>query len=369
MSARLLLGSFESEKGTLAAVAEARRRGYPIADVFTPYPVHGLETAMGLAPSWLGRACFVLGLAGFAAAMTLQTWTHSVDWPINVGGRPFNAWPAYMPVAFEVMVLLAGIGTVLLFFVVSRLYPGKRARVLDPQSTDSRFLIAIEAEGAATDTRAVLAMLRSCGAVVVEEREAAVPDPACPGSGHRILQWGLGLGLAATVFLNLALVRDPADPNPDPLADMASFVAYPSDAPHAALPGGTAAQPPREGTIARGRMPFHYEATPEDAERAGRELSNPFAVSDADRLRRGAEIYARFCAVCHGHDGTGGGPVTRRGVPPPPSLVDGPSAKMPEGRLYHVLTHGQGNMAPYAAQIPPEDRWAVILHVLKLQNR
>lgn len=367
MSRRLLLGSFAHEKALLEAVLEARRRGYPVADVHTPYPVHGLDEAMGLRPSRLGIACFGFGLLGVLLASGLQAWTHGVDWRLNVGGRPFNAWPAYVPVAFEVMVLMAGVLTVLAFLVVSRLYPGKPAEVLSSRASDDHFLVVIEATGPASDTQAVLDLLRTRGAVAVEDREASRP-PRAPGF-HRLLQWGLAGGFAVTVALNLLLTTDPARPNPDFLPGMVTPVAYPSDAPHPSLPGRAASQPPQEGTIARGHMPLHLGSGLEAAERAGRELENPLRADDAAALARGALVFSRHCAVCHGGDGGGNGPVTRRGVPPPPSLLAGASAGMPPGRLFHVVSRGQGNMAAYDDQLSVSDRWAVVLHVMRLQGR
>src|ERR1043165_2532296 len=119
MNRRLLLGTFANERDLLHTVHAARQRGFPVADVYTPYPVHGMDEAMGLKPSRLSIFCFVCGLLGGVLAMTMQHWTMAIDWPINVGGRPFNSWPAFVPVGFEVMGLLGGFGVVLVVFGVS----------------------------------------------------------------------------------------------------------------------------------------------------------------------------------------------------------------------------------------------------------
>lgn len=121
-----------------------------------------------------------------------------------------------------------------------------------------------------------------------------------------------------------------------------------------------------EGAVARGAMPFSYKATPEDAASAGRELSNPLK-STPDNLQRGAQIFAAYCFPCHGPGGNGDGPVTKRGVPAPPSLFDDKVTTMPDGKMYHIVTLGQGNMAAYASQIERDDRWRAILHVRALQ--
>jgi len=159
MSRRFLLASFEREEDLLAATEAARARGYTIVDVFTPYAVHGLERAMGLAPSRLPWACFLGGATGLSIAIALQVWTSAVDWPLNVGGKPFVSGPAFVPVAFELTVLLAGLTAFAATFVRSGLYPGKRAVVL-PRTTDDRFTIALEDTGpsfSVVEARALLA--------------------------------------------------------------------------------------------------------------------------------------------------------------------------------------------------------------------
>jgi len=134
-------------------------------------------------------------------------------------------------------------------------------------------------------------------------------------------------------------------------------------------PDGKTLQPPESGTIARGQMPLHLRPTPEDAVRAGLELHNPLAASDVRARQQGAWAFANYCAVCHGPAARGDGPVTRRGVPPPPSLLADKARAMKDGQLFHVLTFGQGNMASYAGQLSREQRWQVILHVRELQKQ
>lgn len=121
-----------------------------------------------------------------------------------------------------------------------------------------------------------------------------------------------------------------------------------------------------KGAVARGAMPFPYEATPEDAARAGRQLANPLKPTP-ENLERGAQVYRANCLICHGPGGNGDGPVTKRGVPAPPSLFGDNAMTMADGKLYHIVSLGQGNMAAYAAQIEREDRWRSVLHMRALQ--
>ncbi|MEW6071070.1 MAG: DUF3341 domain-containing protein [Planctomycetota bacterium] len=163
---------FEREEDLLGATRAARARGLAIVDAYVPYAVHGLDEAMGLRPSRLPWICFALGVLGAAFKVWFEFWTTAVDWPIDVGGKPWNSLPAFVPVTFEVMVLFAGLSTVLVFFVGRRLLPGRRARLPVPGVTDDRFALLLEESDAGFDPRAVEALLREHRALQVKERVA-----------------------------------------------------------------------------------------------------------------------------------------------------------------------------------------------------
>jgi mono/diheme cytochrome c family protein len=368
MSRRLLIGTFAKEHDLVAVTTAARVRGYPIVDAYTPYPVHGLDKAMGLKPSRLSVFCFAMGLAGVGLAMLMQHWTLAIDWPINVGGRPFNSWPAYVPVAFEVLVLLAGFGVVFAFFGVSRLFPGKAENSASPGVTNDCFVLVIEATGAAVDSDAVLRLYREHGAIDAAERDDSTPDAGAPWCNAKLANGFLGGLLTLMVILNWTLGTNHSTPNREFLPEMVQAVPFESFGEHPNLPNNMVLQVPIEGTIARGQQILHYQATPEDAERAGAELTNPFSLEEAKRLKRGKQVYENYCQMCHGIAGRGDGPVSQRGVSPPPSLLADKTLKFKDGQLFHIITYGQGNMAAYAGQVPPEDRWAVILHLRRMQK-
>ncbi|MBI2839181.1 MAG: cytochrome c [Acidobacteria bacterium] len=186
---------------------------------------------------------------------------------------------------------------------------------------------------------------------------------------RNILNVFLLVVLVTVLSLNFVIRRDPGQRNVEIMAEMVNSVAYESQAENPAVVGGNTALQPVSGTIARGFMPLHYEATPEDAKRAGAELMNPFAAEDARSLDRGATVYANFCAVCHGATGLGDGPVTTRGFPPPPSLNGENALKMSDGQMFHILTYGQKNMPSYPSQVTRGDRWSVILYIRSLQKQ
>lgn len=176
------------------------------------------------------------------------------------------------------------------------------------------------------------------------------------------------LAFVGSLALNWTLGRDMSQPNSDFLPGMAESVPYGAFAPNPNFPDGKTLREPAPGTIPQGHLPLHYGPTPEDAVRAGQELHNPFRAEDAAVRERGAQVFANYCQVCHGPQGLGNGPVTQRGVPPPPSFLTGKSKDMKDGHLFHILTYGQGNMPSYASQLSREDRWRAIVHVRSLQQ-
>jgi hypothetical protein len=160
---------FATEEDILGAARAAREHGFRIADVYTPYAVHGLDQVMGLRPSRLPWVCFVGGLLGAGLKLGFQFWTMAVDWPMNVGGKPWNSLPAYVPITFEVMVLLAGLGVVLAFLLRSRLFPGKQAAPQFQGATNNRFVLVLENLDDALDAAAARCLFSDFHAMPGEE--------------------------------------------------------------------------------------------------------------------------------------------------------------------------------------------------------
>jgi len=167
---RLLVSRFDRADDLLDATVAVRARGLSIVDAYTPYAVHGLDHAMGLQPSKLPWVCFLLGLFGAAFKVWFEYWTTASDWPIDVGGKPWNSLPAFVPVTFEVMVLFAGVSTVVAFFLVAGLRPGRRAATPDARVTDDCFVLILEQTDASFDVGQVRGLLERYHAVGIEER-------------------------------------------------------------------------------------------------------------------------------------------------------------------------------------------------------
>lgn len=171
----------------------------------------------------------------------------------------------------------------------------------------------------------------------------------------------------ALLSLNWVLRVDPNERNVDFMPNMARSIPFDSFSANPNFADGMTLRRPVSGVVIRGFMPLHYAATPADAQRAGRELVNPYR--DAQSLARGALVYATYCEICHGLNGKGDGTVAQRGFPMPPSLLAPRARGLADGQIFHIVTFGQNNMPSYASQIEREDRWRAILYVRDIQRR
>lgn len=170
MNKRIYLGIFEREEDLLQAAQSARQEGWLIRDIYSPYPIHGVARVLALPRSRLPRAAFVFGLMGLALAFWFQFWVSAIDWPINVGGRPWNSLPAFVPVAFEMMVLCAGLGVVLTWLVICRLYPSKQPVQPSSRVTDDRFVLEVQESAKTADPEGIRRIFQEYNACAVEER-------------------------------------------------------------------------------------------------------------------------------------------------------------------------------------------------------
>ncbi len=136
---------FQHPGEILDAAEKARDKKFKKWDVYTPFPIHGMDDAMGIGRSWLPWVTFGAALTGMTTALTIQTGTMTFDWPIIIGGKPFFPWPSFMPVTFELSVLFAGITTSLVMFWAAGL-PSLKPKVIDPRLTRDRFAVWISAD-------------------------------------------------------------------------------------------------------------------------------------------------------------------------------------------------------------------------------
>jgi len=171
MADRFVVGSFGEQDAMLAAVATLRGAGVAIHDVHAPYPVHGLDQAMGVRRSRLPFVTLLAGLGGLCFALAFQYYTAVFDWRLDVGGKPENSTLAFVPICFELTVLIGGLGTAGAFFLRARLFPGKREQLPVLGVTNNVFAIVTYAPPERNDIELARRIMIENGADEVEERE------------------------------------------------------------------------------------------------------------------------------------------------------------------------------------------------------
>lgn len=167
-SKNYILGVFDDEDVVMSAIPKIREAGTNIEEVYSPFPIHGIDDKLGIKRSRLPIAAFFFGLVGFSFAVWMQTYMMGFDWPMNIGGKPSLPMPSFVPVSFELTVLVSALGMVGTFFVVSGLKPSP-IEVLDVRSTDDKFIMAIENKN--LDVDAITSLLKSNGAIEVNHKE------------------------------------------------------------------------------------------------------------------------------------------------------------------------------------------------------
>jgi len=159
-----VVGIFTDPEELLKAGNAARERGFKNLDAYMPYFVHGINEALGIKRSWVPWATLLAGMTGGSFGFLFQAWTSAVDWPLNVGGKPFISWPAFIPITFETTVLFAGVTTLLAFFAACRL-PQRNPKVLDPRTTDDHFALVVPIAGTGAEEER---FLKEAGALDVK---------------------------------------------------------------------------------------------------------------------------------------------------------------------------------------------------------
>lgn len=141
---KFVVGSFEEEVPLFDAVKKVRKSGYKMHDVYTPFPIHGLDKAMGLRDTSIHTAGFLYALFGTTTVLAFMTWSFTLDWPLNIGGKPHFALPAWIPITFEFTVLCACVGMVITFCYLCQLAPFVKKHHFNLRSTDDQFTMVIE---------------------------------------------------------------------------------------------------------------------------------------------------------------------------------------------------------------------------------
>ena len=165
-----IVGIFNDEDVLLHAVGEIRGKGIRIHEVFSPFPVHGLDEELGYKRSRLPIAAFLFGMTGTSLALLMQIWMLGYDWPMIIGGKNAASLPPFIPVTFEMTVLFAAFGMVGTFFVTSNIKPYKWPRQFDLRSTDDKHVMAIDLAENKLSKDEIGRILTATGATEVNEK-------------------------------------------------------------------------------------------------------------------------------------------------------------------------------------------------------
>jgi hypothetical protein len=165
-----VLGIFDDEDVLLKAVKQVRKEGVNIHEVFSPFPVHGLDDALGYKRSRLPIAAFLFGLTGTSLALLMQYFMLGIDWPMIIGGKDHTPLPTFIPVTFELTVLLASLGMVAVFLISSNLKPHGKPKIFDIRSTDDKHVLAVDLAKNAITEDEIKSILKKTGASEVNNK-------------------------------------------------------------------------------------------------------------------------------------------------------------------------------------------------------
>lgn len=358
-----VLGLFETPDELMAAIPKVKAKGLGKLEAYTPYPLHGLDEALGLRRSPLGGMVMVAGFLGAAFALGLQYWTSAVDYPVVTGGKATFSWQAFIPIVFELMVLFATFTAGLGMLHLLNKLPFFGHPVLHSKSiqgiTRDRFALALEPDGA-FDAEAARQALEAAGARDIEVLHALEPAP--PFSAEFLLR-GLGAILVSCAVAGVAVFGAlKLFPILPPMSHMQNQPRLNPQKPNAFFRDGHGMQLPVEGTVARGHLPLQVASQEEAAS-----LVNPVART-LEAMELGRKVFTTRCTVCHGALGNGVPTLGSAYGAKPANLMAEQFRAYPDGKIYWVIVKGKNAMPSHAAELSETERWSVIHYVRALQR-
>jgi mono/diheme cytochrome c family protein len=374
-----VLAEYTSTQELIDAAKRVRDAGYSRWDTFSPFPVHGIDPAMGIKRTVLPWIVFAAGLTGGCLALFFQWWTSNVDYPWIVSGKPFWSVPANIPITFEVTVLFSALTCFFSMILLNKLplpsHPLDRYRRF-ARVTDDRFFLLIQASDAKFDRRETTSLLEATSPAsmetVMEDNESPVRLP------RGIIFALLIIGSAATVPFAMAVLARVSTSERTRIhivPDMDSQEKFKAQRKNPFFADNRAMRADVAGTVAQGELhdDDHFYTGKVDGAFA-KTFPSQIDIS-MHTMERGQERFGIYCTPCHGVDGSGQGMVHLRAK----SLLQGTWVQptdlhtetlfyKPVGELFDNISRGIRNMPPYARQIDPADRWAIILYLRALQR-
>ncbi len=442
-----LLAQFDDPESLVAACNHAREAGYKKMDAYSPFPVHGIDPAIGIKRTILPLIVLAAALGAVVVGLGLQIYTNSSaldflapfpGYPFQISGKPVFSIPANIPVTFEIIVLTSAITTFLGMWILNRLpmFANPLHRISRfKRVTNDKFFLCLEAKDEKFNRAASETQLNKWGAVAIEEVRQDLTDndlpkwiPTAAILGAIVLllppaaifsQWG-----QTNRHPRLHVVPDMDWQHKFKTQTMAPNLANGLDEVDLMYADLRSARRPVDGAVAFGSLDIDSEmnfgikqdfahaissrksmrtllvSATDDKTAESSSGDSPALAADATEnidqwvttfpegvevneklLARGQQRFNIYCAACHGYAGQGNGLVNQKALAlaangdatwtAARSLHDADvkgDAKNPVGRIYDTITNGRGNMGPYRAQIPVEDRWAIVAYVRALQE-
>jgi len=359
-----VLGLFNSSQELMDAIPVVKAKAPGRLDAYTPYPIHGIDKALGLRKSPIGGMVFVMGFIGAISALGFELWSEGADYPLLTDGKPFFSWQAFVPIMFEVTVLFAcftaGLGMLLLLNRLPFLrHPMLRSKSM-PLITRDKFALAVEADGKALDVDAVTAALRAAGAQAIEVVEQ--PAPLGLLSPNFAMRAALGIGISCLVAGYLTYWGVKLFPVAVPIVHMLEQPRLDPQRADNFFKDGLGMRLPVAGTVSRAELPF---TVANEADAAI--LANPLPRTESV-LRSGRRDFNTYCSACHGLLGNGATSLTAAYGAKPANLVSDQIRKLTDGEIYYVIMRGKNAMPSYAADLSEDERWSVVSYVRVLQR-
>jgi mono/diheme cytochrome c family protein len=407
------MAEFGNEHDLLHAAEKVRDAGYTKTDAFTPFPVHGIDHALGIKPTILPFIVLCAGLTGLCTALLMQWWMNGVDYRYIISGKPFGITPASIPVSFELTILFSAFTSVLGMLALNGL-PKFSNPVFNnakfDRATNDRFFLYVDSHDKYYHRESVRELLSSVSPssldeVIEDSTPSELPRPIWLGSLLLVLA---GLIPAAIVLNMRASFSDL--PRWHVFFDMDFQPKKKPQQTTTIFKDGRSMRPQVPGTVSRGQLsqedPFYLGYDPLKVSALG--LDKQIFVSATDNapdsliqppagdggtalnlpwvdklpidasdenIKLGKTKYETYCSACHGYAGYGDGLVAKRASSlaqdtwtSPTSLHADRVQKQLVGQIFHTISKGQGKMASYASSITPEERWAVVLYVKALQR-
>ena len=411
-----LLAQFDDPDSLLEACDQCRQSGFTNTDAFTPFPLHGIDQALGIKRSILPFIVLCVGITGLFIGLGLQFFANSnafdeispfKGYGFFIGGKPIFSVPANIPVTFEIIVLSSAFATFLGMWGLNKLpmFSNPLHRISRfKRATNDKFFLVIDSVDAKFDRSATEAKMTSWGAVAVEEVRQDLTDTTLP-------KWLSMTGVLLAILLLLPpimIFRAKGMVNRQPRLhfnpDMDWQIKYKSQTvgpisddesnPHL-FSDIRAMRQPVVGSVSYGDLETDskfFQGLKDGAKHVpGEDKLEDYVTEfpelpegikfDKEFLARGKQRFEIYCSVCHGYAGQGDGLVNQRAIAlsqsgkatwtAAKSLHD-PVVKDPKqnpvGRLFNTISYGRGTMGPYKDQITVEDRWAIVAYVKVLQE-